>query len=755
MLERKKLFHFFIRPVRISCLLLALPLAACLGNNSAANENSVDTANFELSTWVPATNPGISSGLAGYTTIDIDPISHVPYIAYQDWTLAGKITVMKFNQSTSSWDVVGIPGFTASNTFWVTLKFNPVSDQPYVIYSDASQNSYASVMKFNGESWQYVGSPGFSNGVAYYTDIAFDLITGTPYVVYSDMSNSEKVTVMQYESTTNTWNNLNSTSITNMSGKDTSIAINPATNTPYVFYNTNSGNFQIPNVIQFDGESWQYVGHPNPGPFNSGSSNGNIAFNPTTQQPYIVFSICLANSAIVMQFNPESDGWSQVGNPIIYNTSDPSFINPQLAFNSTGQPYVLYQDLSQSGKLSVVNYNSKTNSWNNVGNSGFTTESANFGNLAIDSKNNLIYAVYQDYYNQQKATVMEFSGNNNWFYSNSPISAESAWGSQILINPVSQESYIIYQERSNLAIHVLNRQGESLATFGDSSFAKALPWFRISSIFNTVTNQPYIAYSRAKYPAYVNVITYSNGKWSFVGESNFSPDTAWNIDLATNNHGKLYVAFIDATNYANTIQVMSFNGDKWTPVGEATKINNTYRLSLAIDPLTQQPVVAYIESNTNGTMQPDIVQFNGTSWVKMGKISCCAVNNDIALRYNHDNHPYIAYLESAGNVKVMQFKNETWIPLNNQGLPNDLIVNIDLRFNEQSLYPILALNRYTSQQLSIMQYNGESWINVGNTIPFKGHLWSQSLIFNKEGIPFITYANELDNYKATVMTLLQ
>jgi|GEM_PF-4908050 len=95
-----------------------------------------------------------------------------------------------------TWQQVGTAGFSAGATTYTSLAFDS-SGTPYVAYQDGSVFGKASVMKFSAGSWQQVGTAGFSAGLAFYTSLAFDS-SGTPYVAYQDVANGGKASVMKF-----------------------------------------------------------------------------------------------------------------------------------------------------------------------------------------------------------------------------------------------------------------------------------------------------------------------------------------------------------------------------------------------------------------------------------------------------------------------------------------------------------------------------------------------------------------------------
>ena len=68
---------------------------------------------------------------------------------------------------------MGTAGFSAGIAQYISLAFNPVNGQPYIVYRDLGNSNKATVMKFYGNDWVNVGSAGFSAGTADYTSLKF------------------------------------------------------------------------------------------------------------------------------------------------------------------------------------------------------------------------------------------------------------------------------------------------------------------------------------------------------------------------------------------------------------------------------------------------------------------------------------------------------------------------------------------------------------------------------------------------------
>jgi len=217
-----------------------------------------------------------------------------PYIVYQDAANNSYGTVMTFDGS--SWVNVGIPGFTQSFARNPVIAFSP-GGTPYVAYASANAtiNDAATVMKFDGTSWEFVGIRGFSAGPVDSISLAFDL-SGEPWVAYSDGAYSWKATVMR-----------------------------------------------------FDGSSWVNAGDPGFSPGAAGWTS--IGFSQGGQA--IVAFQDAGNSFKASAMIYDGSTWSFLGTPGF--TAD-TVACTRLKFSQSGQPYVAFNDWSISHKVSVMMY---------------------------------------------------------------------------------------------------------------------------------------------------------------------------------------------------------------------------------------------------------------------------------------------------------------------------------------------------------------------------------------------------------------
>jgi len=164
----------------------------CLTMMLTLQPAGVPTALAAAPEWTAVGGPGFSDGEAFCTSLAIAADGTL-YVAYKGND--NKATVMKY--SGTGWELVGSAGFSAGTTDYISLAL--AGGTPYVAYQDWGIDKKATVMKYNAglTGWEEVGSPGFSAGYIDYTSLAIGS-GGTLYVAYKDAANEDKATVMRY-----------------------------------------------------------------------------------------------------------------------------------------------------------------------------------------------------------------------------------------------------------------------------------------------------------------------------------------------------------------------------------------------------------------------------------------------------------------------------------------------------------------------------------------------------------------------------
>lgn len=235
---------------------------------------------YNGSSWSYTGNPWFSAGDVYHTSMAVSP-GGIPHIVYQDASYDNSGTVMKFDGS--AWVNVGTPGFTQSFARNPVIAFSP-SGNPYIAFSEGSSTVAlkASVMKFNGTSWEFVGIEGFSAGEVDSISLAFNS-AGEPFVAFSDEANSWKATVMRFDGTS--WVNVGNPGFSDGPAGWTSIGFSQGGKAVVAFQD--GGNGYKASAMIFDGNAWSYLGMPG---FSADSAACIRLRFSLTGQPYVAFT---------------------------------------------------------------------------------------------------------------------------------------------------------------------------------------------------------------------------------------------------------------------------------------------------------------------------------------------------------------------------------------------------------------------------------------------------------------------------------
>jgi hypothetical protein len=201
---------------------------------------------FDGTSWVHVGIAGFSAGQSHWISLVISP-SGQPYVAYTYATGEWMFMVMKFDGI--NWLNIGNFEHAASSGV-KSLAFNPADGQLYVAYKDFYAPTYlgkATVAKYDGTNWVNVGNAWFSQGNAEFESVAFSP-SGEPYVAYQDWGNSHKATVMKFDG--NNWVDVGNAGFSSAEADYTSLAFS-SSGQPFVAF-TDLANSQKATVMHYD-----------------------------------------------------------------------------------------------------------------------------------------------------------------------------------------------------------------------------------------------------------------------------------------------------------------------------------------------------------------------------------------------------------------------------------------------------------------------------------------------------------------------
>jgi LPXTG-site transpeptidase (sortase) family protein len=297
-----------------------------------------------------------------------------------------------------------------------------------------------------------------------------------------------------------------------------------------------------------------------------------------------------------------------------------------LAFDNSSTPYVAYKDYNElDNAATVMKYTGiDPTGWETVGSAGFSAWQAEYTSMAFDSSGTP-YVAYQDWGNDYKATVMRYE-NGNWdTVGLAGFSAGKAAYTSLALDS-SATPYVAYRDKANsYKATVMKYENGNWTIVGLPSFSDGQADYTSLALDSGGT--PYVAYADHGKEAKATVMTYTGSitetdatdydGWEYVGSAGFSAGPADNISLELDSSGTPYVSYRDAVN-SDKATVMKFNGASWETVGSTGfSAGKADYISLALDSggtpyvayrdggnSSKATVMAYLPSPTVSTSSP-------------------------------------------------------------------------------------------------------------------------------------------------------
>lgn len=435
----------------------------------------------------------------------------------------------------------------------------------------------------------------------------------------------------------------------------------------------------------------------------------------------LVFSIIIMQVGYpgTLEASGQSTGWEYAGSR---GFSEDDAWYTAMALDSSGRPYVVYQDVGNDYKATVMMlYSGST--WLVQGAAGFSEGRIQNPAIAVDGVD-VPYVAFRDGGNGYKATVMKCD-SIDWSYVGSPGFSDGSADWLSIAFDSSGIPYAAYQDwgSANGKATVMKYVSDSWIPVGDPGISDSYAYY--TDIAFDSDDNLYLAYKDAYEDdkgITVKKYTFRDG-WQTVGESCFSDDQVNFTSIEIDSSDVPYVAFADKYDDANEATVMKFNGTSWVNVGEArftqdqiedAEYGSVEDLTLAFDS-NDLPCVAFSHTSNNG--KASVFKFDGSQWKPLG---IAGFTDDYAystsIGIDGDDTVYVAFRDGANADKasVMKYIQDTSVvdaetpAITMQ--PSDVVVDR----GEKAIFSIRA--SVSQGTLSYQWYENTADTNEGGTI---------------------------------------
>ncbi len=370
---------------------------------------------------------------------------------------------------------------------------------------------------------------------------------------------------------------------------------------------------------------------------------------------------------------------------------------------------------------------SEAMAWKSMGAIGSASSPINAVSTAVDS-NGILYVLYKDSTQSNKATVKKYDGTNWETLGAAGFSAGEIFEGSIAVD-YSGKPYVAYRDAANsMKATVMTFDGDIWENVGSPGFSQE-DAYGISMALDS-SGVPYVAYRDAQYNYKATVQKYdeTNG-WSNVGNPGFSVGGVAYISIAIASDKTPYVAYGEGGDSFKATVRKYDEATGWSEVGSAFSSGYASFISLALDN-SDIPYVAYGSEMDFGTMTSElsVKKYEGTGesgWSDVG--SPLSSNGDIAyisLKL-HNGIPYIAYITDVdfmmgmGKAAVKGYTGGDWTDV---GFPGDVagsVHKMSMSITPSGKIYVAYTDADNDYTTSVMEYTAE---NASDFIPVTGIL---------------------------------
>lgn len=714
----------------LTCVLVAFLLSGCTVQLINTRGKTTQSAAVSYSSsWNLVGAPGFATNSGLTYVLGVDRAGKLYYF-FSDNAVGSDLSVYTFDGT--NWTIVGLPGLTAISEggLGYSMAFDS-TNTPYIAYSDSSNGNTAVVRKWNGTAWALVGTAGFSVGSVAEIRLVIDS-TDAPVVAYTDVANANKGTVMRFNGTN--WSALGGAGFT--VDVVSNLSLLPGAAGVLYFGFQDGSQSGKGSLYSWNGTAWSALGGAG---FTSTAivdtalartTNGNIYFGYRAGPlPY---------SGYVATWDGAS--WTTLATP--FDTSGTSDVhlavdadeNINVAFYSSGLPYGAVKKWNGTG-------------WSTVGAS--LSHESFFGLTFTADPSGTLYVAGVNYQGGQRINVRSYrsdkgASNLGWTESN-PSPSTTLNASWTPSKGASNQEIQYYSDELcrtavGSPINLLSATKTTDATTGTTS--------RFSSyrLITTVSDSTEKRWSQCSAPIAVGPA------WVDLNSSVITA-TGANAGMAVSPAGVVYIAASDPA-AGNKLTIRKYSSGTWSTVGTAgISDGNPGLISIDVGAL-ERPIVAYTDA-TN-TSKVSVQQWNGTAWNFLGAAAGLTANNVLAISLKVDSNdiPYLAYTDPAATNKgtVLQWNGAAWTALGGAGYTVGSAASPVLAMDSTDRPYILYVDGANASKATVQRWNGAAWVTIGLDGFTAGFLSHGSLALSSTNVPYIAYKDNMNANKLTVMT---
>lgn len=339
--------------------------------------------------------------------------------------------------------------------------------------------------------------------------------------------------------------------------------------------------------------------------------------------------------------------WTLVGD--VYESTPTS--HQSIAIDSQGKPFVAFKDGSELGKASVITLDNDV--WVNVGTAGFSMEgfSGTEHHQLIFDSNDTPYLIFRDLNDDSKPSVMKYNGST-WEYVGSPSFTASSVSNTCLAMDSQGTLYAGFRE-AGLAdkCSVMKFDGGDWEYVGEPGFSTWDSQTAYISIATDPDDKVYVCYQEEAYGDGPSVLTWTGTTWEYIGDPGFSDGSTSFPSMVIDEGGTIFVGYRDNF-HDNKCTVKKWDGANWADVGDpGFSPGSVSYTSIQVDTQNRVSVAFRDWENSSRT---SVMRYADSSWELIGESGFSTQSaNHQDLAVNAQGHLWVAC--EAGDVEVHRF----------------------------------------------------------------------------------------------------